>query len=239
MHEQLYGAHVREMQGRWEAAMLAENCQAIFVHAGTPIISFLDDYSYAFRPNPNFLAWLPLTHHPESVLLIRPGEKPALWFYQPEDYWHLPPSDPEEWWGEHIDVRVVADAESWRSETGSLVAGAVALGDAPVLQTVFPTGQVNPPRIVPGCTWNEVEKHITRYPVSPSRIRKLRGHMLQQKKHFVGVRVNLIFTWITWMPVSKMMRNCLMAVSLRLTTTVPYCITRKWNVKNQKNTCRF
>jgi Xaa-Pro dipeptidase len=148
MHAQLYGAHIKEIQARWEAAMLAENCQAIFVHAGTPIISFMDDCPYAFRPNPHFLAWLPLTHHHDSVLLIRPGEKPLLWFYQPEDYWHSPPSDPEAWWAEHVDVRIVADAETWRDESRNLIANAAVLGDAPSLQAVFSADQVNPQHLV-------------------------------------------------------------------------------------------
>ncbi len=60
MPEELYGAHVKEMQARWEAAMLAHEVDAILVHAGSALVSFLDDYEYAFRPNPHFLAWLPL-----------------------------------------------------------------------------------------------------------------------------------------------------------------------------------
>jgi hypothetical protein len=87
MFEDFYGAHIKEMQRRWEAAMLEGNFSATVIHAGTPLVSFLDDYVYPFRPNPLFLAWLPLTHHHDSVLLIRPGEKPLLWFYQPEDYY--------------------------------------------------------------------------------------------------------------------------------------------------------
>jgi len=50
----LYAAHVAEIQSRWENALDAENLQAVLVHSGTPIISFQDDYEYAFRPNPNF-----------------------------------------------------------------------------------------------------------------------------------------------------------------------------------------
>ena len=95
-----YAAHVAEMQSRWETALEAENLQAVLVHSGTPLISFQDDYEYAFRPNPNFLAWLPLTRHHDSALLIRPGEKPQLYYYQPDDYWYLPPADPQSWWAD-------------------------------------------------------------------------------------------------------------------------------------------
>jgi len=144
MTRELYGAHVLEMQRRWESAMLAENYSAILVHAGTPLISFLDDYVYPFRSNPHFLAWVPLTHHPESVLLIRPGEQPLLWFYQPEDYWHLPPADPESWWADHIEVRVVSDADAWRAELPKSRKSVAVLGDSPSLAAMFMPEQINP-----------------------------------------------------------------------------------------------
>lgn len=145
---ELYGAHVKEMQCRWEAAMLAEDCAAVLVHAGTPLVSFLDDYYYAFRANPLFLSWLPLTHHNDCVLLIRPGEKPMLWFYQPEDYWHLPPSDPAAWWADHVEVRVVAEVDAWRSDLPSVVGATAALGDSQALPAVFPAEQINPPALL-------------------------------------------------------------------------------------------
>ena len=118
MLTEFYADHVAEMQRRWEASMAAESIDSLWVHSGSPIISFQDDYEYAFRPNPNFLAWLPLTHHHDSVLQIRPGQKPHLFYYQPDDYWYLPPSDPESWWADHFDIQVVRGADDWKSQLG-------------------------------------------------------------------------------------------------------------------------
>ena len=89
-----YPEHVAQCQRRWELALEAEGFDAVVIHSGSQIISFLDDYHYPFRPNPHFLQWLPLTHHHDSVLLIRAGHKPRLYYYQPDDYWYLPPSAP-------------------------------------------------------------------------------------------------------------------------------------------------
>ena len=58
-YQALYAEHVDEVQRRWEEALAAERFEAALVHSGTPIISFLDDYEYAFRPNPHFMHWLP------------------------------------------------------------------------------------------------------------------------------------------------------------------------------------
>lgn len=158
MHENpqsLYAAHVTEVQARWEAALDAEGLQAGLVHSGTPLYSFLDDYEYAFRPNPQFLYWLPLTRHADSALLIVPGQRPTLFFYQPDDYWYLPPADPESWWADHFDIEVVRDAGGWRAGLAARLAGKpagqdgiAAIGDSPTLTGVFAPARINPPGLV-------------------------------------------------------------------------------------------
>lgn len=139
-----YPEHVAECQRRWESALHAEGFESAVIHAGSQIISFLDDYHYPFRPNPHFLQWVPLTHHHDSVLLVRAGQKPALLYYQPDDYWYLPPSDPESWWADHFDVQAVRDPDAWKN---MLPGDRTALiGDAPSLTTV--AGEINPSRLV-------------------------------------------------------------------------------------------
>jgi Xaa-Pro dipeptidase len=126
-----YERHVASCQDRWTAALEAERFDAAVIHAGSEIISFLDDYHYPFRPNPHLLAWAPLTRHSESVLIVRPGELPLLYFYQPDDYWYLPPSDPEAWWADRFDLRPVRDTDAWKAGVPS---GRVAyIGDAPMI----------------------------------------------------------------------------------------------------------
>jgi Xaa-Pro dipeptidase len=141
-YRSFYAAHVAEMQRRWESSLDAENFDAAVVHSGTPMYSFQDDYEYAFRPNPNFLAWLPLTHHHDSVLMVVPGRRPRLVYFQPDDYWYLPPSDPEAWWADHFDIEIVRDTDEWRRK---VPAGRVAaIGDSPSLADVYGRRRVNP-----------------------------------------------------------------------------------------------
>ena len=109
-----YSSHVRECQARWEKALEAEGFDDAVIHSGSEIYSFLDDYHYPFRPNPHFLQWLPLTRHHDSVLHVRPGEKAKLYYYQPDDYWYLPPSDPASWWASEFDIETVTDPNAWK-----------------------------------------------------------------------------------------------------------------------------
>ena len=100
------------------------------------------DYEYAFRPNPHFLAWLTLTRHADSALLIVPGRRPRLFYYQPDDYWYLPPSDPEPWWADHFTIKIARDTDTWRQTVpGGKVA---AVGDAEALADVYGKRRVNP-----------------------------------------------------------------------------------------------
>ena len=154
-YKEYYAAHVAEMQHRWTAALDAENLQAILVHSGTPLISFQDDYEYAFRPNPHFLAWVPLTRHHDSALLVRPGKKPCIFYYQPEEFWYLAPADPESWWADHFDIQLVNQADGWCTGLFSKINGGsfgiqdvAAIGDAPSLAGTFEDDWINPPGLV-------------------------------------------------------------------------------------------
>ena len=138
-----YADHLERQQRAWEEAMAPEGFDSVIVHAGSAIEGFLDDYHYPFRPNPHFLAWLPLLHHEESVLIVRPGFKPVLYYYQPDDYWHLPPADPEPWWADHFEIRIVREPGTWRQ--GVPVGREAYLGDAPELAG---EDDVNPPGLI-------------------------------------------------------------------------------------------
>ncbi len=135
--------HVAICQQRWERALDAEGFDSAVIHAGSQIIHFLDDYHYPFRPNPHFVSWLPLHCHDESVLIIRPGKRPRLYYYQPDDYWYSPPADPESWWADQFDLLAVTEKDAWRKEP---TRGRVAhIGDAPALQG---SGHLNPAGLI-------------------------------------------------------------------------------------------
>jgi Xaa-Pro dipeptidase len=141
-----YQAHVAELQQHWEKALRAEGFESALIHAGSKLASFLDDYEYPFRCNPHLLWWLPLTHHHDSALLIRPGRRPKLFYYQPDDYWHLPPADPESWWADEFEVLPVRDADAWKQ--AGINENTAYIGDAPALAESVGRTQLNPARLL-------------------------------------------------------------------------------------------
>ena len=102
---QHYAAHVATQQQPGSRRWTRKASIRQWSMPARQLVSFLDDYHYPFRPNPHFLAWLPLTQPRESVLIVRPGRQAGAVLLPAQDYWYLPPSDPEPWWAEHFDVR--------------------------------------------------------------------------------------------------------------------------------------
>lgn len=141
-----YKAHVAELQQRWENALQAEGYDAVLIHAGSKLVSFLDDYEYPFRSNPHLLWWLPLTHHHDSALLIRPGQRPKLFYYQPDDYWYLPPADPDSWWADEFEVVAVRDTDGWKQ--AGINTRTAYIGDAACLADTVAAAQLNPARLL-------------------------------------------------------------------------------------------
>jgi len=107
----LYPAHLDAVIKRFSMALAAAGFDAIAVFAGSPHGWFLDDQDYPFQVNPHFKNWLPLLDAHDSFVAFVPGQKPVLVYYQPEDYWYLPPAPPSGFWVEHFDIRIIKRPE--------------------------------------------------------------------------------------------------------------------------------
>jgi Xaa-Pro dipeptidase len=74
-----------------------------------------------------------------------------LFYFQPDDYWYLPPADPENWWARHFDIEVMRTPDGWRKALDARLASAsiavehmAAIGDAPALRAHFSAPGLNP-----------------------------------------------------------------------------------------------
>jgi len=114
-----YGAHLAIMDHRLEEALAATGFDGAVIFAGDERHVFRDDQTYPFRIEPYFKAWLPLTHAPGSFVRLVPGQRPMLVYRQVEDYWHEPPSDPEGYWTQYFDIRIVRSDAEVRKLSGS------------------------------------------------------------------------------------------------------------------------
>jgi Xaa-Pro dipeptidase len=105
----LYADHLATVMRRADVALERGGFDHLLIASGVEKMRFLDDSPYPFKASPQFKAWLPLTRHPHCWIAYTPGQRPVLVYYQPDDYWHVPPSAPSGAWVGHFDIRVIAD----------------------------------------------------------------------------------------------------------------------------------
>jgi Xaa-Pro dipeptidase len=126
----LYRAHLTTMNTRLEAALAATGFDGLVIFAGDLLAPPRDDVDYPFRVEPHFAAWLPLDRLPGAALVLEPGRTPILLYPQADDFWHAPARDPEGFWVEHFDVRVITTNSSAAPELGRLRTRFASIGAA-------------------------------------------------------------------------------------------------------------
>lgn len=83
----LFLAHLNERMAYVEKALAANGFDALVISSGAAYTHFADDQDAPFRPTPHFRHYCPLLG-PHHVLMLRPGKKPLLIRYAPEDFWY-------------------------------------------------------------------------------------------------------------------------------------------------------
>jgi Xaa-Pro dipeptidase len=107
--DQLYTAHLATIMSRTDRALAATGFDALVVHAGRPPLQFLDDQDYPYKVNPQFKSWVPIVDNPRSILVYRPGSRPTVLFYRPNDYWHKPAPLPAAAWTAAVNLVPMED----------------------------------------------------------------------------------------------------------------------------------
>ena len=143
----LYKQHLATLQLQAEAALARCGFDALVIASGVEKFAFLDDRPYLFQPNPHFRHWLPLNAHPNSWLVVRPGKKPLAIYYQPDDYWHVPPAAPAGEWVDQVELVVISEPEQAVAHLKQLEGRLAIVGEADAaLEGVVPnnpTGLLN------------------------------------------------------------------------------------------------
>lgn len=104
-----YSDHVKQLQSRYQKILVDQAFDGLLIDAGCQQEIFLDDNYYPYKTNPHFKAWLPLTDHANSLLLIQQNARPILFYYQADDYWHKPSEEPDGYWVDSFDIHIIRE----------------------------------------------------------------------------------------------------------------------------------
>lgn len=173
----LYPDHVATMKARLSQALEACDLRGVVIASGTPKTSFLDDHTYPFTVNPHFKAWLPLVDLPESLLLLRDNDRPVLFYNQPHDYWHKPPSDPAGFWTNEWDIQIITSLSDAHNSLGDS-ADLAFIGEESGLAKSWGFTHINPRALLDQLHFHRAFK--TPYEVAALQLANLnavRGHV--------------------------------------------------------------
>jgi Xaa-Pro dipeptidase len=151
----LFQKHVAERRRKTEEALAATGFDALVLSSGEPFTYFADDENAVFHPVAHFAHWCPLTG-PHHVLIFRPGSKPRLVRYAPEDYWYeqTPLGDP--FWAGELELQEAGTIDGVWKAVGT-VANAAYIGNE--IDRARAAGlEVNPDRLVARLDWDRAYK---------------------------------------------------------------------------------
>ncbi|EIC82658.1 Xaa-Pro dipeptidase [Serratia sp. M24T3] len=112
----LYKEHIAVLQARALEILQRNQLDALLIHSGELLGTFLDDYNYPFKVNPQFKAWVPVTQVPNCWLWVDGVNAPKLWFYSPVDYWHSVEPLPDSFWTQDVQVLPLAKPDDIRKQ---------------------------------------------------------------------------------------------------------------------------
>lgn len=182
---QSFSEHIQRVRAAVDPLLERYHYDALMVHSGAPMFRFMDDLEYPFKVNPHFNWWVP-SAVPDSVVLYRPGEKPRLFYFQPVDYWHLPPAPPDESWANEFDITLIRKGDEWREHVVDAASLAV-LGNAPRLAVHFTQAAINPTALIHEINLCRIPK--TEYEkrcLIEANLRAARGHNAAASAYAAG-----------------------------------------------------
>ncbi len=141
---ELYSAHIDAVSARHDHALESAGAAHAVIFSGCPKLVFLDDQHYPFKANAHFLGWAPLPGLPLSYVVYTPGEKPRLVYYLPHDYWHPVPGQPDGYWTDAFDVRVVHSVDDIAEQLPANREKCILIGEIDDAAHAFGIERINP-----------------------------------------------------------------------------------------------
>ncbi len=178
--DELFRDHLDYQLARYAEALEACGHDALLIAAGEPGHHFLDDIEVSFKPNPHFRLFVPMPAVAGSSLLLRPGRRPVLLHYRPEDYWHLPPAPAAGSWTESFEIHEVGSQEEQQRAQDAALAGVNHLA------VIAPGSQAPEPLL---CRLDFGRARKTAYEIACMRlanVRAARGHRAARDAFFAG-----------------------------------------------------
>lgn len=113
--KQLFETHILRLQGIVQQALETARLDGLWIYAGQAKPHFLDDQTAPFKINPHFNWICPEPSAEQSWLYLDGKNKPKLYFYAPQDYWHCTPNPPTDaFFADQFEWHLIKQADEIR-----------------------------------------------------------------------------------------------------------------------------
>lgn len=116
----LFNQHIKQLQKNITSLLESSCSKGIWIHAGQAENYFLDDQHKPFRANPLFNYFVPSSSSEGSWIYTDGINKPKLFFYQPNDYWHFHQMPEGEFWQDEFDWTILKSLRDIEQHLNSL-----------------------------------------------------------------------------------------------------------------------
>ncbi|WP_301099870.1 Xaa-Pro dipeptidase [Otariodibacter sp.] len=108
----LFSQHIARLQSIVQHALEVSRLDGLWIHAGSAKKNFLDDQYAPFKINPHFNYFFPDPSAEHSWLFLDGQNKPKIYFYAPEDYWHVMPNPPRSaFFADEFEWQILTDQQ--------------------------------------------------------------------------------------------------------------------------------
>lgn len=151
----LFHAHIAERQRTTAEALVQTGYDALVISSGKVYTHFADDQDAPFQPTPHFAHWCPMPG-PHHVLVLRPGQRPRLIRFAPEDFWYEQSPLGNPFWAAAFDIEEAGTVEEVWKRVGAL-SRAAYIGNEP--EPADAAGlDVNPALLTSHLDWHRTTK---------------------------------------------------------------------------------
>ena len=180
----LFHAHIAERQRTTAEALAETGFDALVISSGNVYTHFADDQDAPFHPIPHFAHWCPLAG-PHHALVIRPGQRPRLIRYAPEDFWYeqLPLGNP--FWATEFDLEEAGTVEEVWKRVGT-PAGAAYIGNE-TDRAELAGLELNPAGLTARLDWHRTSKSAYEVQcIEEATVLAARGHLAARAAFLAG-----------------------------------------------------
>jgi len=115
----LFHAHIADRQRTTAEALAQTGFEALVISSGKAYTHFADDQEAPFHPTPHFAHWCPVAG-PHHVLVLRPGHRPRLIRFAPEDFWYEQAPLGNPFWASEFEIEEAGNLDEVWSLLGTL-----------------------------------------------------------------------------------------------------------------------